>query len=115
MSTTDYKIAVLGPKEVVAGFGAVGFTAYEVLNADAVLTKLEKIREVTIDESNPVVYAVVCIIEDVLEDIDVEKYNQLTKDPLPAVISLPGLAGSSGFAIQRLRSIAEQAVGSAII
>ena len=115
MSTTDYKIAVLGPKEVIAAFGAVGFSTYEVTNANAVLARLDKIKDITIDESNPVVYAVVCIIEDVLDNIDTEKYNQLTKDALPAVISLPGLAGSSGFAIQRLRSIAEQAVGSSII
>ncbi len=115
MTSSDYKIAVLGPKEIVSSFGAVGFRAFTTNNAEEVLVRLEKIRSITIDESNPVVYAVVCIIEDVMENIDEEKYNQLTKDPLPAVISLPGLAGSSGFAIKRLRSIAEQAVGSSII
>jgi hypothetical protein len=47
--------------------------------------------------------------------VDQAEYAKVVEGVLPAVVLLPGPEGSSGFAIERLRRLAEQAVGSAII
>lgn len=116
MSTTnEYKIAIVGPSDTVSGFKALGVDAFSANTAEEALQQLKDIKQQTLDPSSVTKYAVVCIIEDLMTSVDQAEYAKVVSGPLPAVVLLPGPAGSDGFALRRLRKLAEQAVGSAII
>jgi V/A-type H+-transporting ATPase subunit F len=112
---SQHIIAIIGPHDTVSGFAALGVEAHPANSAADVLERLREIKALTIDETKPVVCAVVCIIEDLLQGIDRAEYEKITAGALPAVVLLPGPQGSQGYAEARLRQLSEQAVGSAII
>jgi len=111
----EYSIAIIGPADMVSGFRALGVEAIDAQTGVAALEELRRIKKITLDTTSDKKYAVVCVIEDLLTDIDQTEYAKVVSGPLPAVIVLPGPEGSKGVAIARLRRLAEQAVGSAII
>jgi V/A-type H+-transporting ATPase subunit F len=116
MSTTnEYKIAIIGPTDTVSGFKALGVEALEATTGAGALEHLREIKRLATDPEAKVKYAVVCVIEDLMKDIDQAEYTKAVAGPLPAVVLLPGATGSQGFAIGRLRQLAEQAVGASII
>jgi V/A-type H+-transporting ATPase subunit F len=116
MSTNnEYKIAIVGPKDTISGFKALGADSFPADTAEEALEELKKIKEMTIDPNSENKYAVVCIIEELVTLVDQTEYAKVAEGPLPAVVPLPGPEGSSGFALERLRKLAEQAVGSSII
>ncbi|MCA9354281.1 MAG: hypothetical protein KC877_02050 [Candidatus Kaiserbacteria bacterium] len=116
MSTTnEYKIAIVGPEDTVSGFRALGATAFPARTADEALEQLRAIKKQTLDPESDTKYAIVCVIEDLIALVDQHEYAKVVDGPLPAVVPLPGPEGSSGFAVERLRSLAEKAVGAAII
>ena len=116
MSTTnEYKIAIVGPLDTVSGFKALGVDSFQAQTAEEALEQLRVIKKQTLDPDSDTKYAVVCIIEDLVTLVDQKEYAKVVEGPLPAVVLLPGPEGSSGFAIERLRGLAEKAVGSAII
>jgi V/A-type H+-transporting ATPase subunit F len=116
MSTTnEYKIAIIGPLDTVSGFKALGVDSFQAQTADEALEQLRVIKQQTVDPESSVKYAVVCIIENLVTSVDQSEYAKIVAGPLPAVVLLPGPEGTSGFAIERLRRLAEKAVGSAII
>lgn len=113
MSTNnEYKIAIIGDSDTVSGFRALGV---EVFNAHNGEEAMEHLRTIKGDSTKTTRYAIVCIIEDLLKDIDQTEYAKVVAGPLPAVVILPGTNGTQGFAIGRLRRLAEQAVGASII
>jgi vacuolar-type H+-ATPase subunit F/Vma7 len=109
-----YKIAIIGPTDTVSGFRALGVVNFEATTNEAALEQLRVIKAINAAGGEEQ-YAIVCIIETLLTDVDQAEFKKLTADALPAIVSLPGPDGSTGFAIGRLRALAEQAVGSAII
>ncbi|MCA9355511.1 hypothetical protein KC865_03095 [Candidatus Kaiserbacteria bacterium] len=116
MSTTNhYKIAIIGPNDTVSGFKALGVDCFDAQNAEDALNVLKKIKQQTLDSQSGTNYAIVCIIEDLVSSVEQSEYSKVVEGPLPAVVILPGPEGSKGFALNRLRKLAEQAVGSAII
>ncbi len=116
MSTTnEYNIAIVGPSDTVSGFKALGVEAFPAVNAEEVLEQLRAIKQQTTDPESTKKYAIVCVIEDLVATVDQAEYAKVVEGPLPAVVLLPGPEGSQGFAINRLRGLAEKAVGSAII
>lgn len=116
MSTTnEYKIAIIGPKDTVSGLMALGVEAFEAYTAEEALAQLRVIKHTTLEPTTDTKYAIVCIIENLVSTVDQEEYAKVVAGPLPAVVLLPGPEGSNGFAVDRLRRLAEQAVGSAII
>ncbi|MBP6881415.1 MAG: hypothetical protein KBC35_02210 [Candidatus Pacebacteria bacterium] len=117
MSTNDqeYKIAIVGPENMVSGFRALGVESFHAHTAAEALTQLRHIKQQTVDPLSVKRYAVVCIIEDLVALVDQVEYAKIVDGPLPAVVLLPGQTGSSGFALERLRRLAEKAVGASII
>lgn len=111
----EYKIAIIGPLGTVSGFKALGVESFDAHSSEEALAHLRKIKEQTLNPDSDTQYAVVCIIEDLVTTVDQSEYAKIVEGPLPAVVLLPGPEGSSGFAIERLRNLAEKAVGSAII
>ena len=115
ITTNEYNIAIIGPSDMVSGFRALGVEAIDAQTGAAALEELRRLKKLTIDPASTAKYAVICVIEDLLTEIDQAEYAKVVSGPLPAVIVLPGPEGSKGVAIARLRRLAEQAVGSAII
>ena len=116
MSTNNhYRLAIVGPTDMVSGFQALGVEAYNATNSQEALEQLRTIKSISNDTEDERMYAVVCVIDDVLQGVDQTEYAKVVEGALPAVVVLPGPAGSSGVAIERLRTLAQKAVGSSII
>ncbi len=115
MDRKNYKIAIIGPTDMVSGFKALGVEVLPAQNADEALVQLNKTRSSWLDESSEEVYAVVCIMEELMRDIGEEHQLKVGEGALPAIVILPGPQGSVGYAEDRLRKLSEKAIGSAII
>jgi len=116
MSTANhYHLAIIGPTDMVSGFQALGVEAHNATNSTEALEQLRNIKKITNDPADARTYAVVCVIDDVIRDVDQAEYAKVVEGALPAVVVLPGPNGSSGVAVERLRLLAQKAVGSSII
>ena len=100
---------------MVSGFKALGVEAFAATNPAEALHQLRTIKQGSNDPENDQVYAVVCVIDDVLRGVDQAEYAKVVAGALPAVVVLPGPSGASGVAVERLRMLAQKAVGSTII
>ncbi|MBM6870298.1 V-type ATP synthase subunit F [Pseudoflavonifractor phocaeensis] len=103
---SEYKIAVLGDRDSVLGFRALGleaFPAETVEEARRILHNLAKEN-----------YAIVYLTEQYAAGMaaDVARY----KDELtPAIILIPGKEGSLGIGMANVKSAVERAVGADIL
>lgn len=109
----DYEIAIVGPKEVVLGFKAIGLHTEFSLTAEETLEKLRELKEDGEGEDSK--YAIIFILESHAKEIPVDEYKKITADALPAIIALPGPEGATGFGMERLGQIVEKAIGSNIL
>ncbi len=102
------KIAVIGGKDTVIGFKAVGLTACPASNADEARKIL---RELTREDSE---YAIIYIEEKLAQQIqhDIDRFKD---SPSPAIILIPGREGSLGLGQNALRDAVERAVGTNIL
>ena len=101
-----YKIAVLGDRDSVIGFKALGLDTYFVEETEEARRTLHQLAH---QES----YAIIYITEQLAAVLsaDIAKYKtQVT----PAVILIPGKTGSLGLGAQALQSAVERAVGADI-
>lgn len=101
------KIAILGNKEAVMGFKALG--------ADIFAAAGEKEAEDMVEEIyNKKEYAVLIITEEWFLKIN-QKLEKFSQEPLPAVLAITGLGHSKGVAESRMKKIIEQAIGSDLL
>lgn len=99
------KIAVVGDRDSVLGFRALGLEVAFADNRDAALGVLSRlIREE---------YAIIYITENLAQTVapEIEKYHD---KPAPAIILIPGKGGSLGVAQEALQRAVERAVGADI-
>ena len=103
-----YKLAVIGARETVMGFKALGLDVYPVESTEEARIRLKALAE---PEAG---YAVIYIEETVAQYMaaDIQKY---TDRPTPAVILIPGRDGSLGLGLSALKDAVERAVGSSSI
>ncbi len=102
----SYKIAVVGDKDSVLGFMALGLTTFPVESVEQARTTLHRIAKED--------YAVIYLTEALAEPLeaDIARY----KDELtPAVILIPGKEGSLGIGMRNIKSAVERAVGADIL
>ena len=102
-----YKMGMIGDRDSVLGFMTLGFSINEATNAEEaadILHKLAKDPEM----------AVIFIVEDFAAKMeeDIAKYKDM---PLPAIITLPGKNGGTGYGMENIRSAVERAVGVDIL
>lgn len=99
------KIAVLGDRDSVLGFRALGL---EVLFAETAEQAARELHRLAREE-----YAIIYITEDLAQSIlaDIARYHD---KPSPAVILIPGRGGSLGVAQGALKAAVERAVGADI-
>lgn len=101
-----YKIAVVGDKDSVLAFKAIGVEVFPVIET-------EEARK-TIDRLASNNYAVIFVTEQVAKDLDetIERYNRAL---LPAIILIPSNQGSLNIGLQRIKDNVEKAVGVNIL
>jgi len=103
----DYKIGIIGSHEEILGFKALGLTPLAVRNKTEVLETVNK----AVEQNN---FAILFIIENWAAQAEAELL-EMSRGALPAIVTVPGYAGSQGMGEKKLRKIVEQAVGSDIL
>lgn len=101
-----YRIAVIGDRDSIYGFAALGLDIYPVeYGQDA----SEQLKTLCTGE-----YAVIYITEALLKEYDKEllRYHE---QQIPAIIPIPGITGNNGMGIAAVKQFVEKAVGSDII
>ena len=102
----SYQIAVLGDKDSVMGFKALGLTVFPVDNVEQARHTLHQLARED--------FAVVYLTEQFAAQMeaDIARY----KDELPpAVILIPGKEGSLGLGMANIKKSVERAVGADIL
>lgn len=100
------KIGVVGDKDSVLAFKALGIDVFPVVEHDE--------AKKTIDTLARNDYAVIFVTEQIAQNIEetIERYN---KAVLPAIILIPGNQGSLNIGMQRISDNVEKAVGMNIL
>ena len=101
-----YKIAVMGDKDSIFGFAALGMDIYPSDEPEAAAATLKKLA----DNGFGIIY----ITEELAEKISevVEKYRF---ESSPAIIPIPGIKGNTGAGMADVNKSVEKAVGSNIL
>lgn len=100
-----YKIGVIGPKESVLCFMATGFDVATAENEAAGAAALKAMAQ-----DHAIIYVTEELACKLAEQID--KYKDM---PTPAVITIPGASGKSGYGMDSLKKACERAVGMDIL
>lgn len=97
-----YKIAVIGDKESILGFSAIGMDIYPAYEEEEV----KRIIPQLIEEN----YAILYITENVSRKV--EKYlEKLKKNKIPAIVTIPNNTGGTGYGDKRIKEMVQKAVG----
>ncbi|MDD4188785.1 MAG: V-type ATP synthase subunit F [Eubacteriales bacterium] len=101
-----YKIAVMGDRDSIYGFAAIGMDIFPVVNYEEAAKLFKRLAESQ--------YAVIYMTEDLHEKLDneIERYRNRI---VPAVIPIPGAYGNTGKGMRDIKKSVERAVGSDII
>ena len=102
------KIAVIGGRETVMGFKALGLDVFPVSDNDEALIVFKKLTKE--NES----YAIIYVEETFFKALSAE-IDRFKDSPTPAVILIPGREGSLGLGQSALQSAVLRAVGSDIL
>lgn len=100
------KIGVVGDKDSVLAFKALGIDVYPVIEADEARKVVDTLARKD--------YAVIFVTEQIAKDIEetIERYNRET---LPAVILIPSNQGTLNIGMQKISDNVEKAVGVNIL
>ena len=101
-----YKIGVIGDKESVLGFQAVGLDVFPAGDAEEAKKTLKRLAKED--------FAIIYITEQFYQYMmkEVEEY---TDSRLPVVIPIPGKDGSLGIGMTSVKKSVERAVGADIL
>lgn len=115
---SQYRIAMVGSKEAIAGFALLGVDVVPATTAKDALQELYRLRRTTQTDENGIErpqYAIIFVTEDLVSAITPEDEKKLARGALPAILPLPSHRGSTGFGQERLNRIVERAIGSNIL
>lgn len=101
------KIGIIGDRESVLGFMAIGVSVHEAADAkkaSEILRSLVKGEE----------YAVIFIVEELAAKLadELVTYKDM---PLPAITVIPGSRGGTGYGMASIKNAVERAVGADIL
>lgn len=102
----SYRIAVMGDKDSVLGFKALGLSTFPVNSPEEARTTLHRIAK----EDFAVIYMTETLAVDLEQDI-----NRYKDDLTPAIILIPGKEGSLGIGASNIKKAVERAVGADIL
>lgn len=118
MSKNKYAIAIVGNKETILGFKALGLDTFDANTPEEAAKVLFELKSATIESEEKgeprAKYAIIFVTEDLAIKISKEDYKKLSGSALPAIIPVPGSTGAKGYGIHRIGKMVEQAVGSDI-
>lgn len=100
------KIAVIGDKDSIFGFAALGLDIFPCENKESASSKLKELAKKD--------YAVIYITE-MLYEMLFDETEHFKDAPLPAIIPIPGILGNTGVGMKNVSLSVERAVGSDII
>ena len=101
-----YKIAVLGDKDSVLGFRALGLDVFSADSAEQARPILHRLAKEG--------YAIIYLTEQLATGLGAEMARY--KDELtPAIILIPGKEGSLGIGMDNIKTAVERAVGADIL
>ncbi len=102
-----YKIGMIGDRESVLGFMALGFSVHEAENSAAAEEILHRLAE-----SGE--YAVIYLTEEYAASMG-EALSLYRDRPLPAISLIPGSRGGTGEGLYAIKHAVERAVGADIL
>lgn len=102
----NYEIAVMGDRESVLGFKALGLAVYPVTTVEGARATLHKLAKGRC--------AVLYLTETLAQALegDIARYRDVAT---PAIILIPGKEGSLGLGMANLKQSVERAVGADIL
>ena len=102
---SEGKIAVIGDKDLILAFKAIGMEVFCSNNAEETTNIIKRLAKD---------YAVIFITEDLAMQVDelLTKYKTRT---YPAIIPLPSSNGTNGYGMQGIKKDVERAVGADIL
>ncbi|MBR6794918.1 MAG: V-type ATP synthase subunit F [Clostridia bacterium] len=102
------RVGIIGDRESVLGFMALGYTVCEASDAE---TARKALRELAQDESFGIIFITEALAPELTEEID--RYKD---SPLPAIITIPTAGGAGkGYGMHALHRAVERAVGADIL
>lgn len=101
------RICVIGDRDSVIGFMALGFSVYEADNskdAGEIITTLAK------DKDNAIIF----IMENYAMELEplIEKYKSA---PVPSIVPIPSRNGSLNYGMESIKKASERALGADIL
>lgn len=100
------KVGVIGERDSVLGFRAVGFDAYPVVSREEASQRLAELA----DNGYAVIYITEQIASMITEDIERYRFSRF-----PAIVPIPGSQGSLGIGMNSVKKSVEKAVGADIL
>lgn len=100
------KIAVIGDRESVVGFAAIGLETFILTDKSLAAKKLRELSK----NNYSVVYITEAVAAEITDEID--KYKDSVT---PAVILIPGVSGNTGNGMSSITQSVIRAVGSNIL
>ena len=101
-----YKIAVMGDRDSIYGYAALGLDTYPVTDQEEAAKQLKLLAGSQ--------YAVIYVTEALQAQLESE-IDHYVSEGLPAIIPIPGVSGNTGMGIRNVKKSVERAVGSDII
>ena len=101
-----YKIGVIGDRESVLGFKAVGLDVFPCDSSEEAKKVLNKVVK---DD-----YAIIYVTEQLSQDMT-EEASEYIDRKLPAIIPVPSKDGTLGIGVQGVKKSVERAVGADIL
>lgn len=101
-----YKVAVIGDKESILGFSAIGFDIFSVYNHDEAKKTIQELAEKN--------YGIIYVTEKLsllIEDV-IEEYRNRH---IPTIITIPGNSGTLHIGAEKVKEYARKAVGIDIV
>jgi V/A-type H+-transporting ATPase subunit F len=101
-----YKTAVIGERDSIYAYAALGMDIYPVRDAHEGEKTLKSLAEGK--------YAVIFVTEALQAQIS-DAIDYYVNEDLPAIIPIPGVSGNTGMGMRNVKKSVERAVGSDII
>jgi V/A-type H+-transporting ATPase subunit F len=101
-----YKIGVIGDRESILGFKAVGLDVFPVDDPEEARKILKRIAK----EDFAIIYITEQVYQYVMDEVD-----EYTDSRLPAIIPIPGKDGTLGIGMTSVKKSVERAVGADIL
>ena len=101
-----YKIGVIGDKESVLGFRAVGLEVFPTDSSDEAKHILRKIAK----EDFAIIYITEKLYQYMIDEVEAYRDSRL-----PSIIPIPGRDGNTGIGMSSVKKSVERAVGADIL